>query len=178
MSDEINEGYYYGNPTVMGLITTRNGFAQLAIEVAIEVPAGKNADGTDKFNIVKMTKFGGLKDQGLTYTMQDAENCGADVTNVDIRTWVTNPTRRVRVHVVMEEYEGKVRPKLKSIFDPNSQQESGFLIQKQAMPTDMAASVAADARGRIQAILAQRGNPAQPSSAPSPAALPKKKTAF
>lgn len=166
MSIDIAPGYYDAKPTCCGLTTSKNGFDQFAIEVAIEVDDSEVEGGK---RTVHMTKFGGLdNDESLGYTARDAETCGCDTT-IDPREWTVDPTRVVRVHVVQNgEYTD-----LKSIFPRDG--GGGVLVKKQAMADDRKAVVAESVASRLAALRAKAGKePAAPRPAMGkPAAPPK-----
>lgn len=138
MKTEIDEGTYAAKPTCCGLTVSKNGYDQFAIEVAIDLVNSQ----TKETRTVHMTKFGGLDDGGLEYTVRDAETCGCDTTQ-DIRRWAIDPTREIRGKIVVDEYG----PKLKSIFPAD-----GVLIKKQAMDDARKASVAKSTNARIAAL--------------------------
>lgn len=149
MYDRTNlpDGYYMAKPTAWGLIITeKNHVEQFAIECAVMLTAD---DGTEY--TVSFTKFGGLDGEGLQYTMQDAEICGAKVyEEEDIRKWELDKTKTVKVHVVAD---GQYGPKLKSIFGPDS---GGILIGKLKMDEATAAERAPGINERIAALKALR----------------------
>lgn len=146
----IAEGVYDAKPTCCGLIISKNGHDQFAIECLITPLEG---DGPP----VHLTKFCMFEtDESLKYTLQDAENCGCDVTK-DIREWEVDPTRHVRAKVIID---GKWGPKLKSIFPiDGTGGVSGALINKQAMDEGRKITVAKSVAERIAAL---RGTKAMP----------------
>jgi hypothetical protein len=163
---EIQDGYYDARPTFCGLTVSKNGHDQFAIECAIEVPL---QDGTTR--TVHLTKFNGLSTEPLPaggsqleFTMGDADRCGCNVDG-DIREWMVDQNRKVRVKIVNDEYG----PKLKSIFDESS---SGGLIRKQAMDDGRKAVVAESLNARIKAMRAKQAAQGNTKSAPRPASKP------
>jgi len=149
----IPEGTYEANPIMVGITRTKNEHIQLAFECGLKVFLG---DGSDKFDVVRLTKFGGIEsDEGLMYAAQDAENCGCD-TNLPIEQWKVNPKLTVICKVVRDEYGTK----LKSIFK-NEPLEAGYLIRKNALDEGMAQEVVSDLNARMAALRAAK-NDAKP----------------
>jgi hypothetical protein len=171
----IQDGFYSAKPTCCGLILSKNGHEQFAIEVAIEI------EGQDES--VLMTTFGGLDSKpiqrqdgstttSLEITMDQAEACGVD-TSLDIRKWNIDSTREVRVKIAGEEYNGTWTPKLRGIYPPGG---GGGLIRKQAMDDTRAAAVASRLNSHIAALRAKRGTPAA-APAPKPTSKPAQRQA-
>lgn len=160
MNQDIPEGYYAAKPTECGMTRSKNGHEQFAIECAFEVPDDTAPEGK---RTVHLTKFGGLDGEGLEYTVRDAETVGCD-TSLDIREWRVDPTRVVRVKVVID---GEWGAKLKSIF-PADGAGGGALIRKQAMDEAQKASVAERVNARIAALKARGGGATHGRNAAAP----------
>lgn len=151
--ETIPDGTYEGNPTTCGTIWNKEHTdQQYIIEVGVKVPIGRNDAGEVEYEVVLMNKYCNIKtDEGLGYTLQDLETCGADISNGQLQDFIVDPNVTVICKVSTDEY-GK---KLRSIF-PNTPREAGYLIKKSGLSSEESKTLLTDVNSRLAALRARR----------------------
>ena len=140
----LKEGMYDAQPLSIGLIlSSKKGTEMMAFAVSVD-----DGDGGKH----ELIKNGGLTDASLAYTVQDAENMGAN-TSQPMSDWKADPNRHLRVRIEIDEYG----PKVKSIFDADKGVPAEAILKKQAMPIARQKEISAQLADRIKALKAMSG---------------------
>lgn len=143
---ELKDGQTYaGRPLLIEMTESpKQKKAQLSFGVAVI-----DEEGVEH----QLVKNGGLEGEGLQYTVQDAENMGAD-TSLPIEEWTADPNKKLRCRIEIDPQYG---PQLKSIFDAEKEIPAEAIIKKNKMSDSKKKEVSALLSDKIKALRVAKG---------------------
>ena len=137
----LREGMYDARPLKVSLTTSEVKKTEM---MAFAVVVKDDDGGTHE-----LIKNGGLTDESLAYTVQDAQNMGCDTSDPMMCNWKADPNRKLRVRIAMDPKYG---PQVKSIFDADKGVPAEAILKKTAMPEARQKEISAQLADRIKAI--------------------------